>query len=96
MATKPAKKQTAKQLLRHMAQRYEQLYFELWTMQAVVIAQKDPSLLEKCANALDSKEGRQIVKDRFAAVQKEFASRTDEEVDWDALLARIPPTPTIN
>jgi hypothetical protein len=79
-----------------MAQQYEQLYFELWTMQAVVIAQKDASLIEKCANALDDKEGRQIVKDRFAAVQKEFASITDEGVDWTALLSRIPPKPTVN
>jgi hypothetical protein len=96
MAKKAPKKQTAKQLLRHIARRYEQLYFELWTMQAVVIAQKDASLIEKCATALDDKEGRQIVKDRFAAVQKEFASITDEGVDWDKLASRIPPTPLVN
>jgi L-amino acid N-acyltransferase YncA len=70
MTKKAVKKQTAKQLLKNMARQYEQLYFELWTMQAVVIAQKDASLIEKCANALDDKEGRQIVKDRFAEVQK--------------------------
>ncbi len=96
MAKKSPKKQTANQLLRHMARKYEQLYFELWTTQAVVIAQKDAALIEKCANALDSKEGRQIVKDRFAAIQKEFASITEEGVDWNALLARMPPTPTVN
>ena len=96
MTKKTPKKQTAKQLLRHMAQQYEQLYFELWTLRAVVIAQNDASLIEKCANALDDKEGRQIVKDRFAAVQKEFASITDEGVDWNALLSRMPPTPTVH
>jgi hypothetical protein len=96
MAKKTPKKQTAKQLLKRMARQYEQLYFELWTMQAVVIARKDAALIEKCAKALDDKEGRQIVKDRFAAVQKEFASITDEGVDWNALLARIPPMPTVH
>jgi hypothetical protein len=95
MTNKGPKKQTAKQLLQHMARQYEQLYFEYWTLQAVVIAHNDLSLVAKYTNALNDEEGRKIVRGRFAALQKQVASIADE-VDWDELASRIPPTPGVN
>jgi hypothetical protein len=90
-----AQKQTTKQLLKKIAERYEDLYFEYCALQAVLIARNDLSLVTSYTSALNDEVARQIVRDKFAVLRERVASLA-EEIDVDELLSRIPPTPTVN
>jgi len=90
-----AQKQTTKQLLKKIAERYEELHFEYCALQAVIIARNDLSLVTSYTNALNDEVAREIVRKKFAPLHERIASLADE-TDLDELLSRIPPTPTVN
>ena len=95
MTKTAVKKQTTKQLLKKMTERYEELYFEYCALQAVIIARNDLSLAASYVDALKDEKAREIVRKKFAQLRERVASLADE-IDVDELLSQIPPAPTVN
>jgi hypothetical protein len=85
---------TLKELLQHVAERYETLFFQNVALHAVLTARSDAALLRSYMAALSDEGSKQIVREKFAPLYATIAAFTDETNPGE-LLSQIPAAPKV-